>query len=70
MVTVIVLSVCLCVCYQVFSENTAFLYDAIRQWKEHLLFCKKYVWIVAKPFRFREKAVRRRFRSVFGQSPY
>ncbi len=32
------------------------MYEAIRQWKEHLLFCKKYVWIVAKPFRFREKA--------------
>ena len=28
------------------------------------------MWIVAKPFRFRDKAVRRRFHSVFGQLPY
>ncbi len=30
-----------CVCYQVFSENSVFAYEAIQQWKEHLLFCKQ-----------------------------
>ncbi len=42
-----------------------FTYEAIWQWKEHLLFCNFFVGIVVKPFCFREKAVRRRFRTVF-----
>ncbi len=41
------------------------MYEAIWQWKDHLLFCKLYVGIVVKPSRFREKAVRRHFRSIF-----
>ncbi len=42
-----------------------FMNEAIWQWKDHLLFCKQYIGIVVKPFRFREKAVRRHFRSLF-----
>ncbi len=71
MITVFVFSVCLlpgilrkyCVlCMKQYSNGKSTYYSV-----------KKYVWIVAKPFRFKEKAVTRHFRSVFAtfwQSPY
>ncbi len=61
---------CLFVCLSVIRYSLKiqrFSYDAILQWLTILwILCG----IVVKPFRFRVKAVRRRFRTVFGQSPY
>ena len=57
-------SVCLSVCLSVISyaqKKLRFTCEAIRQWKEHLLFCRFYVGIVVKPFRFREKGCEKQF---------
>ena len=62
-----VIAIVLCICLsdiRYAPKILHFTYEAIWQWKDHLLFWNIFVGIV-KPFRFREKAVRRRFRSLF-----